>query len=79
MNMEASEKSEQIDLMAEAFRKVLSEGAPEGEAQRAILIKRIPIICNDIIEIKSKLQVLVWLACGLLTGVGLLALKQLGV
>ena len=49
-----------IEKMAAAFRKVLSEGSGEGE--RAILIKRIPIICNDIIEIKTDIRWVKWLS-----------------
>ncbi len=68
-----------VDMMADAFRKVLSEGEAGSEEQRAILIKRIPIICNDIIEIKTALQRMSgdfkwvrWLTTGLISGIGLI-------
>ncbi len=60
--------------MAEAFRKVLSEGPNEGE--RTILIKRIPIICNDIIEIKSDMRWVKWISMGLAGTVVLSAISK---
>lgn len=60
------------EQMADAFRKVLSEGVPEGQAERLILIKRIPIICNDIIEIKTNIKWNTWLTTGMAAGVGTL-------
>jgi hypothetical protein len=51
-----------IEQMAEAFRKVLGEGT---EGDRAILIKRIPIICNDILEIKADMRWVKWISMGL--------------
>lgn len=40
------------EQIAEAFRKVLGEGM---DGDRAILIKRIPIICQDVIWIKRAI------------------------
>jgi len=67
----------QVELFAEAFRKVLSEGEAGNEAQRAVLIKRIPIICNDIIEMKLDLKWIKWLVMGIAGGIGVLALAFL--
>lgn len=67
------------ERMAQAFRTVLSEGAPEGEGKRTILVKRIPIICNDILQMKGDLTWIKWGLMAILGGVGLLALKQLGI
>lgn len=61
---------EQVELMANAFRRVLSEGGPENEGERAILIKRIPIICNDVIEIKLDIKWIKWLVMSMTGGVG---------
>ncbi len=63
-------EDKQVELVAEAFRKVLSEGAPAGESERIILIKRIPIICNDIIEIKTNIKWNTWITTGMACGVG---------
>lgn len=52
-----------VDLMVRAFKKVLSEG-DTPEEQRTILIKRIPIICNDILEIKTDMKWIKWLVMG---------------
>lgn len=70
------EHEKTVNHMAEAFRKVLSEGV-EGGGQRTILIKRIPIICNDILQIKSDLSWIKWLMMGIVGGVGALALTYL--
>jgi len=65
-----------VDQIASAFRKVLSEGEAGDESNRAILIKRIPIICNDILEIKNALLTLKtnqewikWLVMGGVAGI----------
>lgn len=63
-----------IEQVAEAFRRVLSEGSPEGQSERVILIKRIPIICNDIIEIKANIKWIMWLTMGMTAGIGAIAL-----
>lgn len=70
------EHQQTVEHMAEAFRKVLSEGEV-GVGQRAILVKRIPIICNDILQIKSDLSWIKWLMMGIVGGVGALALTYL--
>ncbi len=49
-----------VEKMAEAFRRVLSDGV-DGK-QRVILLKRIPIICNDILQIKADLGWIKWIA-----------------
>lgn len=61
---------DQVEIMAMAFRKVLSEGGPGTEGERAILIKRIPIICNDIIEIKTNIKWNTRITMGMAGGVG---------
>lgn len=82
---------QQIELFAAAFRKVLSEGEAGTEENRAILIKRIPIICNDIIEIKewqeksalaqektsTDMGWIKWLVMGITAGVGALLISLL--
>lgn len=65
--------------MAEAFRTVLSEGEAGNAERRAILIKRIPIICNDVMQIKNDLRWIKWLGMGFVSATGLLALKALGI
>jgi len=72
------EYKEQVEQIAEAFRKVLSEGLEgQSENQRVILIKRIPIICNDILEIKSDMKWVKWLVMGIGGAIGILALTYL--
>lgn len=71
-----------VHQMAEAFRKVLSEGegggdGMNGENRRAILIKRIPIICNDILTIKNNLKWITWMLMGITGGIGYIALQVL--
>ncbi len=66
-----------IDQIADAFRKVLSEGVPEGQAERLILIKRIPIICNDIIEMKTNIRWNTQITTGIAAGVGTLLILVL--
>lgn len=70
-----------IEQIAAAFRRVLSEGEGTGdvtgENRRTILIKRIPIICNDILEIKGDMKWIKWLVMGVAGGIGLLALAFL--
>ncbi len=67
-----------VDKMAEAFRRVLSEGeAQGGDSRRAILIKRIPIICNDILTMKADMKWIKWLVMGIAGGIGLLAYAYL--
>ncbi len=61
-----------VDKMADAFRKVLSDGI-DGK-QRVILLKRIPIICNDILQMKGDLQWLKWIG---MTIVGLIAAQTI--
>lgn len=58
-----------VDQIAEAFRKVLGEGEYPND-QRVVLIKRIPIICQDILNIKSDINWIKWLTLGLVGGVG---------
>lgn len=65
--------------MAAAFRRVLSEGeAGQGEERRVILIKRIPIICNDVMSIKNDLRWMKWIGSGFVGAAGILAMKALG-
>lgn len=70
-----------VHQMAEAFRKVLSEGeasgGEEGTGRRAILIKRIPIICNDILTMKNNLKWITWMLMGIAGGIGYIALQVL--
>lgn len=71
-------EEETVHQMADAFRKVLSEGeGMEGENRRAILIKRIPIICNDILSIKTNLKWITWMLMGITGGIGYIALQVL--
>ena len=65
-----------IEQMANAFRSVLSEGQT-SESQRIILIKRIPIICNDILEMKTNLKWILWLVMGVAGGIGALAVAYI--
>lgn len=71
LNMD-NQHEEEVEKMATAFRRVLSEGLPEEEGQRSILIKRIPIICADILQMKANLQWIKWLVVGITGGIGAL-------
>jgi hypothetical protein len=66
-----------VHQIAEAFRMVLSEGEADTQERRAILIKRIPIICNDVMQIKNDLRWMKWIGSGFVTAAGLLAFKAL--
>lgn len=63
-----------IEQLASAFRKVLGE---DESGNRAILIKRIPIICNDVMQIKADLQWIKWLVMGVVGGIGILVITFL--
>ncbi len=63
-----------VDKMAAAFRRVLSEGLPGDESNRTILIKRIPIICNDILQMKTDLRWIRWFVMGMAGGIGMVAI-----
>ncbi len=65
-----------VERVAAAFRRVLSEGENGGD-RRAILIKRIPIICNDILTIKGDMQWIKWLVMSIAGGVGVIAIAFL--
>jgi len=70
-----TQTSPQFDVMVEALKKALNDENP----QTPLLVKRIPFICQDIRDIKSNMQWHRWLLVGIAGGIGLLALKQLGV
>lgn len=48
----------------------------EGD-DRPALVARIPVICNDIRDIKNDLKWIKWLGYGIVGGIGLIALKAL--
>lgn len=64
------------DSIVKAFREVFRDGSDDAAP---ILIKRVPFICEDIRTIKLKINLIFYLGGGILAGIGLLALKQLGV
>jgi len=57
-----------------ALREALHDDTEEG----SILIKRIPVICNDIRDIKNDMRWMKWIGMGFVGTAGLLALKSLG-
>ncbi len=75
--MEASQKAHESTMhsvVINALKEVLSDenGSP-------LLVKRIPFICNDIRDIKNDMRWMKWIGYGVMTGIGLLALKSLGI
>ncbi len=60
-----------VEKVAEAFRRVIGE---DGEGNRAVLIKRIPIICQDIMQIKTDMSWIKWLVMGMVGGMGALVI-----
>jgi len=66
-----------VEQIAGAFRRVLSEGENGSQSNRAILIKRIPIICNDILQMKSDLKWIRWMVMGGVAGICGLAVMLL--
>jgi hypothetical protein len=58
-----------------ALTKVLTDETPHGW----LLLQRVPIMCNDIRDIKSDLMWIKRIGGGIVLGIGLLALKALGV
>lgn len=63
-------------IIESSFRNILGE---DGTGNRAILVKRIPIICQDILSIKADMRWIKWLVMGIAGGIGVLALKTLGI
>lgn len=76
--------NERIEEIASAFRKVLGEDeytGADGNNRRLVLIKRIPIICQDVMEMKgdirdmkSDYKWIKWLVVGIAGGIGALLL-----
>ncbi len=66
-----NEHEVEVEKIADAFRKVLGEDEHTNN-QRAILIKRIPIICQDVLTIKADLRWIRWFIMGIAGGIGLL-------
>lgn len=73
---EAKQKAAHASLV-EALKEVLSDNDDDGS--RPMLIKRIPLICNDIRSIKNDLRWMKYLGGGFVAAAGILALKSLGV
>lgn len=76
-------REETLQIFVHAMREVLTQG---DEGTKALLIQKIPLLCtdmltmkNDIRDIKSDNKWQKWLLMGICGGIGLLALKMLGV
>lgn len=63
-----------VEQMAEAFRRVLGE---DETGNRAILVKRIPIICQDILQIKADMTWIKYLVMGVAGCIGTLAMAYI--
>jgi hypothetical protein len=72
-NANAREAQMQAGLVA-ALKEVLTDNSPNGWA----LLQRVPLICNDIRDIKKDMGWHKWLLLGITTGIGMIALKTLG-
>lgn len=59
--------------------RALKEALITDPETSPLLIKRIPFICQDIREIKTNMGWHRWLLLGIAGGIGLLALKSLGI
>lgn len=66
---------EQHDQLVAALKEVLSDAETDGSP---LLIKRIPFICQDINSIKKDVGWIKLIGGGIMSGIGLLALKSLG-
>ncbi len=60
--------------LVKALKEALSDNSPDGWA----LLKRVPLICNDIRDIKRDMGWHKWLLLGITGGIGMIALKTLG-
>lgn len=69
-------KEAMVIAFSKAMRDLLTEG---DEGTKALLIKKIPLLCTDILTIKSDIRWIKWIGSGIVGGIGLLALKSLGV
>jgi hypothetical protein len=60
--------------LVQALKDALQDDSPNGWA----LLQRVPLICNDIREIKNNIRWMTWIGSGIVIGVGMIALKALG-
>jgi len=68
--MEDNEKQQ----LVEALKIALTDHSPNGWA----LLQRVPLICNDIKDIRNDLRWMKYIGSGFVAAAGLLALKSLG-
>lgn len=68
-------KEETLQIFTKAMRAVLTQG---DEGTKSLLIQKIPLLCTDILSIKSDIRWIKWIGSGIVAGIGLIALKALG-
>lgn len=54
-------------LMIDTIRQVLTEG---DEGTKKLLIQKIPLLCVDVLKIKSDIQWIKWFILGIAGGIG---------
>ena len=62
----AHTKEKDLENLAKVLREALTHDAPDHPA----LVARIPLICNDIRDIKNSMQWHRWLLLGIVGGIG---------
>lgn len=86
VHTEAVAKASEVamhSVVTAALKEVLTQG---DEGTKRLLIQKIPLLCtdvmtikSDILKIKNDISWMRWLVMGIAGGIGLLALKALGV
>lgn len=73
------------DAMIDALREIFGDGDKAASGEMNILIRRIPFICDDIVQmhkgidrISSDLAWMKWIGSGFVVAAGMLALKSIG-
>lgn len=69
------EETENHEALVKALKEALTDNSPNGWA----LLNRVPLICNDIRDIKNDMRWMKYLGGGFVLAAGLLALKALGI
>ncbi len=68
-------EAQMYDTVFKAFREVLTEG---DEGTKALLIKKIPLLCTDVMLIKSDIATIKKIGGVILLGIGMLFLTLVG-
>lgn len=67
-------QAETTEMIFNGLRRVLTEGE---EGTKMLLLKKVPLLCTDMLKMKSDLQWIKWLLMGMVGGVGVLTIALL--